>query len=74
MPTSGELGLGLELGMSGEALWKTNGYSSPKANAPEGRILSLEDENQNVTSQELSEAVRPWIESSGWSQTDQIEP
>lgn len=61
MPTSDEL----RLGMSGKALWKTNGYSSTKANALEGRILSLEDENQSVTSQELREAVRPWIESLG---------
>jgi len=74
MPTSGEVGLGLELGMSGEALWETNVYSSMKANAPEGRILSLEDENQSVTSQEQREAVRPWIESSSWSQTNRVEP
>ena len=55
MPTSGEVGLGLELGMSREALWETNVYSSMKANAPEGRVLSLEDENQSVTSQEQRE-------------------
>ena len=50
-------GLGLGLGLSGKTLCKTNRYSSTKANAPEGGILSLKDQNQSVTSQELREAV-----------------
>lgn len=55
MPTPAGLGLGL--GLSGKTLCKTSRYSSTKANATEGGILSLKDQNESVTSQELREAV-----------------